>query len=432
MIVKNEEKNIEKALSWGRGIVSEQIVVDTGSTDRTVEIARQMGAEVYYFKWIDDFAAAKNYAISKARYEWIAFLDADEYFSEEDAKKVLSCVENIQDTGYEGIMTAWIHLREQGQIIGVDTQIRLFRNSPGIRYTRRIHEYLTFSDLLSKTTLDMTNELSIYHTGYVKEESQGKGKRERNTKLIELELKDHPYQYDMWMYLGNEYDCDDEWKEAEEAYRKAISLMPEDLDEFDVSASTTFLRLLNLLIRRPGNDENSVMELYEEAIRRRPMEADYDYLVGQYLAAKGNYPDGEKHLRRALEILDRYGNTGKNMLISGKIQKAYELLAICCFNNGNLTACVQLTTALLKEDPYLMSTAVVMLSALKKDDADGSKAKDVVAFLGRSFYDLSVLKDRIFLLRAAMGAGYGAMERIVRGIFTPEELAAVDQALYRS
>ena len=89
MIVKNEERNIEKALSWGKGVVSEQIVVDTGSTDRTVEIAESMGAKIYHFEWIDDFAAAKNFAISKAKYEWIALLDADEYFSEEDAKKVL-------------------------------------------------------------------------------------------------------------------------------------------------------------------------------------------------------------------------------------------------------------------------------------------------------------------------------------------------------
>ena len=78
MIVKNEEKNIERALSWGKDIVYEQIVVDTGSTDRTVELARAMGAKVYDFEWIDDFAAAKNYAISKASGEWIAFLDADE------------------------------------------------------------------------------------------------------------------------------------------------------------------------------------------------------------------------------------------------------------------------------------------------------------------------------------------------------------------
>lgn len=88
MIVKNEEKNIEQALSWGKGVVAEQIVVDTGSADRTVEIAQRLGAKVFHFPWINDFAAAKNFAIEKAQYEWIAFLDADEYFSAEDAKKI--------------------------------------------------------------------------------------------------------------------------------------------------------------------------------------------------------------------------------------------------------------------------------------------------------------------------------------------------------
>ena len=80
MIVKNEEANIEKALSWGRGILWEQIVVDTGSTDRTVELAEAMGAKIYHFDWIDDFAAAKNFAISKAEGDWVALLDADETF----------------------------------------------------------------------------------------------------------------------------------------------------------------------------------------------------------------------------------------------------------------------------------------------------------------------------------------------------------------
>ena len=76
MIVKNEESNIERALSWGKGIVSEQIVIDTGSTDNTVKIAESMGAKVYHFEWIDDFSAAKNYAIEKCSGDWIAFLDA--------------------------------------------------------------------------------------------------------------------------------------------------------------------------------------------------------------------------------------------------------------------------------------------------------------------------------------------------------------------
>lgn len=429
MIVKNEEKYIERALSWGKGIVSEQIVVDTGSTDQTMKIARQMGAKVYEFAWIDDFAAAKNYAISKARYEWIAFLDADEYMTEEDGRKVLSCLEKIQNSQYDGIMSAWIHMVEEGQVLGIDTQIRIFRNIPSLRYRRRIHEYLTFSGSLREKNVDMAGAISIYHTGYGEKEIQERKKSERNVKLIERELKDNPNDFEMWGYLGNEYDNADEWQKTEEAYRKSISLMPANLDEFDVNASKTFLRLLNLLIRRPDSDEKAVLELYHEAVKQRPMEADYDYLVGQYLAGKGDYQRGEEHLRRALQLLEQYGNTGKAMLLSAKLLKAYELLAICCFNNGNLSGCVQLATALLKEDPYLMSTAVVMLSAFGKDDKDGSKAGDVAAFLGRSFYDFSSLKSRIFVLRAAMGAEYYALEQIIRKTFTPEELTAVNQAL---
>ena len=119
MIVKNEEKNIEKALSWGKGVVSEQIVVDTGSTDRTVELAEKMGAKVYHFEWIDDFSAAKNFAISKAKYEWIALLDADEYFSEEDAKKLLFYIRQLNDSKYDIIATAWVHINNDGRVIAV-------------------------------------------------------------------------------------------------------------------------------------------------------------------------------------------------------------------------------------------------------------------------------------------------------------------------
>ena len=98
MIVKNEEKNIEKALSWGKDIMWEQIVVDTGSTDRTVELAGKMGAKVFGLEWAEDFAAAKNHAIDKARGDWIVFLDADEYMADEDAKKLPDLFNRLGET----------------------------------------------------------------------------------------------------------------------------------------------------------------------------------------------------------------------------------------------------------------------------------------------------------------------------------------------
>ena len=142
MIVKNEEKNIVRALSWGKRVMWEQIVVDTGSTDRTVELAERLGAQVCYFSWIDDFSAAKNFAIEQCRGDWIAILDADEYMTEEDAKKLPGLLEELEHRGLEGLSTGWQQLDDEGKIFSSGTQVRIFRNAPDIRYRRRIHEQL--------------------------------------------------------------------------------------------------------------------------------------------------------------------------------------------------------------------------------------------------------------------------------------------------
>ena len=111
-----------------------------------MEIARELGAKVYSFSWIDDFSAAKNFAISKARYSWIAFLDADEYFQEEDASELLLLLQKLHPHACDGVETRWVHFNDEGKIIAMDTQIRIFRNQSDIRYTRKIHEHLAAAD----------------------------------------------------------------------------------------------------------------------------------------------------------------------------------------------------------------------------------------------------------------------------------------------
>ena len=201
MIVKNEEKNIVRALSWGKGIVCEQIVVDTGSTDKTMEIAKKMGAKVYEFPWINDFAAAKNFALSKAMGDWIAFLDADEYFAEEDVKKLLPLLETLEKRRFEKnrkkekinvIETDCVQLDTEGKVYGVLEQIRIFRNKPYIRYQGAIHEQIASSSKVQGLTiLDMRGKLAIYHTGYAwtsKEEMQKKGERNKNKQRDHVNL----------------------------------------------------------------------------------------------------------------------------------------------------------------------------------------------------------------------------------------------------
>ncbi len=89
MIVKNEEENLGRCLKSVQDLVDEIIVVDTGSTDKTVEIAKEYGAKVHYFKWCNDFSAARNESLKYASKNWILIMDGDDEFCSEDKGKNL-------------------------------------------------------------------------------------------------------------------------------------------------------------------------------------------------------------------------------------------------------------------------------------------------------------------------------------------------------
>ena len=105
---------------------------------------------------------------------------------------------------------------------------------------------------------------------------------------------------------------------------------------------------------------------------------------------------------------------------------------MCHYQNGDLDECVKCCTALLKADRYLMSTLVMMLCAFKwdeeRDAAKAADAADVTMFLG-TIYDMNRLKDRIFILRAAMKADYGNLVKVVRSTCSQEELQCFDQSM---
>jgi len=226
MIVKNEEKNIEKALSWAKDVAIEQIVVDTGSTDKTVEIAEKMGAKVYHFKWIDDFAAAKNFAMNKATGDWIAILDADEYMQKSDATKLMALLTELQNNqskqskNYEAIICSFIDLDDNGNAINVSVNQRFFKNSPHLRFVGRIHEAIAV-----KNSFEAEN-ITIYHTGYSQSSYADTDKKERNIKMLRAEHKRDPQNPDIMHYLASSIrsiDTDDAKTEAEELHLKAFN-----------------------------------------------------------------------------------------------------------------------------------------------------------------------------------------------------------------
>ena len=162
VIVKNEEKNIGTWLENMAQFADEMIVVDTGSTDKTKEIVAASSAQLYEFPWINDFAAAKNFALSKAKGEWIAFLDADEFFSRDSIPLIRKWLKKLHfQKKNVGVMCRLINIDtgKNNRFIGSAVQLRLFRNKPFLKYVGAIHEAL---DVPKHCVVELVDDLEIW------------------------------------------------------------------------------------------------------------------------------------------------------------------------------------------------------------------------------------------------------------------------------
>lgn len=421
MIVKNEEKNIEKALSWGKEMMWEQIVVDTGSTDRTVELAASMGAAIYHFPWTDDFAAAKNFAISKAGGEWIAFLDADEAFVPGDEKKLWRLLEKLGDEDFDSVAAGWMQLDDQGKVALAATQIRVFRNRPGLGYRRRIHEQLEYVDRTPLRVADVTKELSILHWGYCGQAGKEKRVSRRNFKLILKELEEHPEDYEMMGYMGDEYFADESWNEAKMWYLKSVSSMPPALDGQDQRSASTFLRLMDI-INRFGENDGEMLAVYEKAAGLLPREADFDYILGSHFAGRGVYEKGAAYLGRAFEKLEQYGSYNRSMMLLGNLKEAYEKQAMCFLLSGQREEAVNACIPVLKADPYSAQALYILLKAYKGEKAGESVTPEDALKVLWKIYNPASLKDRFFLLKVSDKAEWKEMGNLIMNLCTKEEI----------
>jgi glycosyltransferase involved in cell wall biosynthesis/predicted HAD superfamily hydrolase/Tfp pilus assembly protein PilF len=222
MIVKNEEKFLGQCLKSVRGLAAEIVVVDTGSTDRTVEIAREFGAKICSFPWCDDFAAARNAALELATGDWILMLDADEELPAAQHARLLADMKKTDTLAFR------LPLVNAGQNDGRSFVPRFFRNVPGVYYFGRVHEQV-FPSLLPhcknwglKTALGTAE---ILHHGYSQEMVRDRNKIERNLKLLRLALAENPADVNLVMNFGLELVRSDDLAGGVEKYRAAFQMM---------------------------------------------------------------------------------------------------------------------------------------------------------------------------------------------------------------
>lgn len=158
MIVKNEEETIARCLDSIRDLVDEIIVVDTGSTDKTREIANRYTDHIYDFEWVDDFSVARNYSFSKATQEYIMWMDADDVLLDIDRQKFLLLKQSLPKEVDTVIMKYNMGAREDGSIICTFYRERLVRRSKNFKWHDPVHEYLLFSGNFYNSDVALTHK----------------------------------------------------------------------------------------------------------------------------------------------------------------------------------------------------------------------------------------------------------------------------------
>ena len=166
MIVKNEEKNLTTCLESVQDIVDEMVVMDTGSTDKTVEIARKFGAKVPIFTWCNNFATARNAALNHVTGDWVLILDADEVFNQ----KIISQIrEAIADKN--NLVINLVRHEIGASQSPYSLVSRLFRKHPAVEFSRPYHAIIddSVTELLKRESQWKIMELpaiAVFHYGY--------------------------------------------------------------------------------------------------------------------------------------------------------------------------------------------------------------------------------------------------------------------------
>lgn len=223
MIAKNEEKFLGRCLESIRGLADQIVLVDTGSTDRTVEIAKQHGAEVYFRPWDFNFSAARNEAIRHATGDWILILDADEELPA-DQHAVLR--KHLTEASVIAWRLPLIDIGREDE--GVSQVPRLFRNAPALFYVSRIHEQIYASVETRRQQWGMENRFGsarLTHYGYQAAVVKDRDKVARNLRLLELANEEFPNDVNLLMNLGLELWRAGQYPFAIKAYDDAYRAM---------------------------------------------------------------------------------------------------------------------------------------------------------------------------------------------------------------
>ena len=296
-IVKNEEKNLPIWLENMSEIADEIIVVDTGSSDNSVALAEKYGANVYFFRWVNDFAAAKNYAINQATGDWIFFLDADEYFTDKTLVKLPAIMKEFHKKKNVGCILCRltnIDVDRNNALKDSFLQVRIFRNSSNIRYEGAVHEQLKNNG----TNMDMVynKDIEILHTGYSSSITASKARRNLEI-LHEQENKEYnKNNKKLLIYFMDAYNTLGEYSKSLEYGKKSLKA---GIELVGLEGHIQLVMLENM--RQLKYSSIELHDFLDDAIKRYPENPSFSFSKVYLYYQDGNYLECLKWINNGLD-----------------------------------------------------------------------------------------------------------------------------------
>ncbi|REE84489.1 tetratricopeptide repeat protein [Paenibacillus taihuensis] len=403
MIVKNEERTLARCLDSVKGLVDEIIIVDTGSTDTTKEIALRYTSNLYDYTWTRDFSAARNESLRKATGEWILVLDADEFVEQENHDKLRSFISQADASLPRGYLLTIMNMTGQNEesMNGLlqSSAARLFPNSPDLYYTRPIHEQLTYT---YGEVECIPMEFTIFHSGYTDETVARKEKSKRNMEIFDAIQRDgdelDPY-YDFT--LGNEYANAGEVKKALECYERAYKRS--DLSLNWIPHCSDFMVTNYLLI----HEYSKANQMIQTGLKRWGGYSDYHYYSGFLYESLGFHDLAKTSYLKAIEIEETANQSGRSAtIIRSQFANVFPSrgLAQLYYNEQNFARSVYYLSKVLNHTPDDAAVLFKLIKILAQSEPES----EIIPFLEK-LYPAGKPANLLLLFRVSIMASAGGL-----------------------
>ena len=304
MIVRDEEEMLPRTLAAIKPAVDEIIVVDTGSTDATIEIARSFGATVIEREWTGSFSDARNVSLEAATGDWFLYLDADEVLVSEDVDKLRELLGQtwreaffLHETNFTGDEGAGVSV--------VHSALRLFRNRPNYRFNGRLHEQIALHLPAYLPERLAQSPVRVNHYGYLGVVRESKDKARRNLDLLLAQQRETPahalgafFHYN----LGSEYFAVGDVDKATQEYELAVRQIEAEDIHWHEYVPSLFLRSVKAL-RAAGRNEQALQRA-DGGLQRFPGFTDLVYEQGMASVGLDRPDQAATYLERAIEMGD--------------------------------------------------------------------------------------------------------------------------------